>query len=291
MVRPFHLGDPDLYQMATKMGFTDTSAQVDRFLKETVDLSSNDRTIHDLIMDCHDAGYTPIFEWCSRKNKIVLDYPQDRLVLIALREMRSGKYYPYDEMLDIAHHNNVDVVRFYKGNIKTIEEMVDDIRQTDDEEGYVLSWENGHKVKIKSDWYVLLHKSKDSIRQEKDVLELILTDKSDDLLPLLDDADKAKIIDYRNSVWEALNIASHSYGSFVTQAKAENVTMKEFALSWVPQLAVPSIAFNIFRGKMNAHDAVVDYCLKQCSSNKKVEALHKFLDIYKKFRYEEKIGE
>jgi RNA ligase len=47
-------------------------------------------------------------------------------------------------------------------------------------------------VKIKCDDYVLRHKSKDSISQEKNVIDCILGDAVDDLVPLLapDDADR-----------------------------------------------------------------------------------------------------
>lgn len=36
---------------------------------------------------------TPIFEYCSRKKKIVIDYPEDNLVLLAMRDMKSGRYH------------------------------------------------------------------------------------------------------------------------------------------------------------------------------------------------------
>lgn len=39
------------------------------------------------------AGYTPIFEWCSRRTPVLLDYAQDSLTLVSLRHMRSGAYY------------------------------------------------------------------------------------------------------------------------------------------------------------------------------------------------------
>jgi hypothetical protein len=37
-----------------------------------------------------DQDYTPIFEWCSPRNKIVLAYEQDLLVLTAIRHNRTG---------------------------------------------------------------------------------------------------------------------------------------------------------------------------------------------------------
>ena len=39
-------------------------------------------------------GYTPIFEWMSPENKIVIDYKEPTLVLTAVRHMVSGEFLP-----------------------------------------------------------------------------------------------------------------------------------------------------------------------------------------------------
>jgi len=46
----------------------------------------------DFARDCIGEGYTPIFEWCSNKNRIVLDYPEDQLILTSVRHMITGEY-------------------------------------------------------------------------------------------------------------------------------------------------------------------------------------------------------
>lgn len=75
MIRPFPTADG--YRLGTKMGITDVAMQAELWLAD------NDN--YDEFIQLHlDRGQTPIFEWCSRKQRIVIDYPQDRLVLIEI---------------------------------------------------------------------------------------------------------------------------------------------------------------------------------------------------------------
>ena len=78
---------------ATKMGINDISMGAARFAEANSGYM-------DFARDMADAKMTPIFEWCSRKQRIVIDYPQDRLVLTAVRDNQSGEYMRYDTMLD-----------------------------------------------------------------------------------------------------------------------------------------------------------------------------------------------
>jgi len=72
----------------TKMGITDTSMQAEEFVAKNPHYQA-------LAASVIEGGHTPIFEWCSNKNRIVLDYPEDQLILTAVRHMIDGDYYPY----------------------------------------------------------------------------------------------------------------------------------------------------------------------------------------------------
>ena len=62
----------------TKMGITDVSMGAEEFVARNPHYAK-------FAADMIKQGLTPIFEWCSRKQRIVVDYPEDRLVLIAIR--------------------------------------------------------------------------------------------------------------------------------------------------------------------------------------------------------------
>ena len=72
-------------RFATKMGITEVAMQAEVFVAK-----------HTKYMDfskwCIENNLTPIFEWCSRKQRIVVDYPEDNLTLLAARHMITGEY-------------------------------------------------------------------------------------------------------------------------------------------------------------------------------------------------------
>ena len=72
----------------TKMGLTDVSMGAELFV-------ANHPEYQELAQWCIDNGKTPIFEWTSRKQRIVIDYEEDNLVLIAVRDNVTGEYLPY----------------------------------------------------------------------------------------------------------------------------------------------------------------------------------------------------
>jgi hypothetical protein len=71
----------------SKMGITDVALQAEEFV------GANPKYL-DFASWCISNQLTPLFEWCSRKQKIVIDYPEDKLVLLAVRNNITGEYLP-----------------------------------------------------------------------------------------------------------------------------------------------------------------------------------------------------
>jgi RNA ligase len=160
MITFLRLKDGSL-RACTKMGLTEIATQVDGFI-------TNHANYAKVIHHCIDIGQTPIFEWCSRQQRIVIDYPEDRLVLTAIRVNDTGEYLSYESMGYYGGMHNIDIVKPHSGEIH------------DGEEGYVIRFEDGHMMKVKGGWYVQLHKTLDHLRFEKDVIRLIIDEKIDD---------------------------------------------------------------------------------------------------------------
>ncbi len=173
----------------TKMGLTDTAYNAEVFLYKKENVSYIDFCSHIIA-----KNHTPIFEWCSRKNRIVIDYPEDRLILTAIRNNVTGEYYSYSDMIQLAVKYNIDYVKTVK--IDTI----DQIKTFMDMEGVVIRFSDGNMIKIKADDYVLKHKTKESVVHEKTIIEIILNDGIDDIIPLLDSEYAQKISDFKDSV-------------------------------------------------------------------------------------------
>jgi tRNA splicing ligase len=87
MITPFRKNDGNI-QWHTKMGYTEVSLPVNKFVETHPEYIK-------FAHYCIDNGWTPIFEWCSRQQKIVIDYPEEKLILTAIRDNVSGEYLPY----------------------------------------------------------------------------------------------------------------------------------------------------------------------------------------------------
>jgi RNA ligase len=132
MIRPIPIGSD--YRLATKMGVTDVAAQAEPFIAR--------RPAYDRLIRAEIARHrTPIFEWCSRAQRIVVEYPEDRLVLLAVRENRSGRYLGLDEvsaLVDEALFRGVELVRTHPGSAASLQQLLTDVRAESGGEGWVI---------------------------------------------------------------------------------------------------------------------------------------------------------
>jgi RNA ligase len=175
------------------MGETDLTKQIDEFMSNDYDLNNNYHSIYNY---CEYNNLTPIFEWTSRQQRIVVDYPEDKLTLIAIRDNITGKYYNYNNMKYVADFFLIPVVNQFSYTGDNFNDILNYVKNMQEGEGIVIRFDDGHMVKIKADLYVSLHRAKSLIENERDVMELVLNEKVDDLYPLLYKEDAQKLHNY-----------------------------------------------------------------------------------------------
>lgn len=263
MIRP--IPTKEGFRLATKAGVTDVAMNAEVFIADKPNYSQ-------FIKYCISDNYcTPIFEWVSRKNRIVVDYPEDNLILTALRYNTTGKYDSYEQLCKYARTWNIPVVKAIAGDETDITKVVDHIRKWDDGEGVVIRFDDGHMVKIKADDYVLRHKSKDAINQEKNVLQTILDDSVDDLIPLLTPEDAERVKSFQNAFWLALeDVGTTIYDTYKQIDKGQD--QKEFATVAVPSV-LPQYQPFMYRLRKGAsvRDLLVDSIRKSLSTQTKID--------------------
>ena len=88
-------------RFATKNGVTDTGLAVEAYI-DTCAIPYREFSEEWISKD-----YTPIYEWCSSTNPIVLQYQKDALTLIALRNMTTGKYLSYNDTVENAKSKGI----------------------------------------------------------------------------------------------------------------------------------------------------------------------------------------
>jgi RNA ligase len=251
----------------TKMGLTDVAGPVEEFVKAHPQYE-------EFASLCLSEECTPIFEWCSRQQKIVVDYPTDRLVLTALRDNVDGRYARMNVLDSVAAIYDIDVVKTFPstGDIRSLMGFA---RKQEDNEGFIVRFDDGHMVKVKSEWYLQLHHAKDVTKFEKNILEIILQDKLDDLLPLVDDEYKELLEEYRTKVLAGLYRKSEEitevFNGLLKKMKTDQ--KREFAVHHVKPLEPKeyhSYMFGLWDGK-NAWTMLKDDLLKSCSSQNRLD--------------------
>ena len=252
MIRPIPTADG--FRLATKAGVTDISEQAEEFIADKSHYNT-------FIRKCIQKGTTPLFEWCSRKNRIVIDYQEDQLILTGIRYNDTGKYVDYQVMVDYVTAWNIPVVKAVDGlAVQNIELFVKQVREWENgEEGVVVRFSSGHMVKIKCADYVLRHKSKDSISQEKNVLQTILSDSVDDLIPLLTPVDGERIKSFQGAFWRGLeDVGMDIHDAYRHIERGQD--QKEFAT-----MAVPSVLpqYQPFMFKLRKGVPVRDLLIEQ----------------------------
>ena len=121
-----------------------------------LDMIHEDETLFEKSRELTDQNYTVIYEMISSnpKYQIVLTYDVDRLIVTGVRHNDTGKYFSYQEMVD--HFGSEYVV-------EKIENWDwSDAVSKDNIEGYVLVTECGLRVKMKTEWYVTHHNTKEN---------------------------------------------------------------------------------------------------------------------------------
>jgi RNA ligase len=263
MIRP--IPTKEGFRLATKAGITDVAMNAEVFIADKPHYA---RFIHKCLL----MNVTPIFEWVSRKNRIVIDYPTDNLILTGMRYNNTGNYVDYQVMKDYATSWTIPVVKAVDGlSVQNIELFVKQVREWDDGEGVVLRFDTGRMVKVKADDYVLRHRSKDAINQEKNVLQTILEDSVDDLVPLLTPEDAQRVEAFQNAFWMALEDVGTEIHDLYKQID-RGQDQKEYATMAVPSV-IPQYQPFMFRLRKGAsvRDLLVDSIRKSLSTQTKID--------------------
>ena len=210
-------------RFCTKMGLTGVAAPVDEWAKDRVEY-------HEFCKYWMSQNWTPIFEWCSRIQRIVIDYPVTQLVLTALRHNETGEYMDAVELKDEAGAYGIPCISFGFEQTEFDEELVEEIRALEGEEGDVLRWTDGTMLKLKGEWYVQLHKTLEHLHHEKDVIRLIIDEKLDDAKPFLPEDLMGAADDFAKAIFTGLKkLSSDLFWEVQADYDNMNGSKKKFA--------------------------------------------------------------
>ncbi len=200
-----------------------------------------------------DSKITYCFELTTPYNQIVVNYPDNRITLLAARNVLS-----LDE-LDISKIETygVPIIQSYKYN--SINDLLSWVssRNPMKYEGVVVKDSNFNRVKIKNAGYVAFNRIKDSVsKSPRTCLELILSEKEDDAISFLPEEIVKNLLKLKSNVQNLIKEHDQIYNSIshIEDKKSFALKLQELAKEkniWVTPL------FQIFNKKaVNMHDFI-----------------------------------
>lgn len=259
MISPVFVGrDHDHVRWISKMGITDTAMRAEEFV-------STRPQYRDIASECLGRGYTPIFEWCSRRDRIVIDHPQDDLVLLAIRCNHTGAYLGRNAVEEMGGLHKVTTVKTFDGFSGVALDYARDIKDT---EGFVIQFANHHMVKLKTDWYVSIHRAKELLGSPRRVIENAINGTVDDLLAILPPDDQKRVEEDVHMFWRRFNQAVVTKQTILNDIRAE-MDRKTFATTLAQKMINPGVFFTCWDGKVSMRESMLTVFKKSLGSDRR----------------------
>jgi RNA ligase len=227
-------------------------------------LATQDPWKKEWLLDNVLSGTTPLFEWTSRKNQIVIDYAVDDLVYLGSRKNETGEYF----FEDMAPFTQVPRYGSVSGNLS---DYIARAREQEGREGDIIRFADGHMCKIKNDWYVRIHKTVDRIVFDRNIVNLILNEEVDDVVPMLPKVQADRVRDFERRFAERLHATVEKYDRYWNTVVASGLDRKRYAQEWMPTIKNndPFAAAYVFGrfGDRDGRAMILDHIEKSITTN------------------------
>lgn len=215
----------------SKMGFDNDQANgINKIYKTNEDIKN-------FVNWCLDNDIVPIFEYVAPHNRIVLKYPKEELILLRLRDNKTGKHIDIKEHFDKL--GSIKIAPF-EDDFRDLDHLIELTATKTDKEGSIVTAEDEHGrdffFKLKTPWYCERHGLlTEDLYREHIIIGYILDDKIDDILGQIPEDEKEaherinKIISIvKKALSDKVLDIEKSYQVFVEMGKDR----KEYALKW-----------------------------------------------------------
>jgi T4 RnlA family RNA ligase len=206
---------------------------------------------------CILVSLTVNMEYTSPNNRIVLGYSEPELTVLNVRSVIDGGYIPYTYIPEKFRVNHYDL-----DSVDCKHTFVESIRGMSGIEGFVLEYSHGLWVKVKTDEYCALHKTKDNINSPRKLFETCVLGAADDLIGMFKDDPiaVATIEKMQKMVYHEYNVIHKTVHAFYNENK--HLDRKSYAIKGTSELAKSGLfglAMNLYLGK---EISIEDYMIK-----------------------------
>lgn len=149
-----------------------------------------------------DNDLVAVFEYVAPTNRIVLKYSDEELILLRLRDNKTGEY------LDLSKYSGkIGSVKVAPSDVGTLDELLELSHSVEDKEGWIIEFTNGLFIKIKTAWYCELHGLlTDDLYREHILVNYILDEKIDDVLGQIPETE----VDAHERIDKIINVVKHA---------------------------------------------------------------------------------
>ena len=162
----------------------------------------------DFAKHCSLAMLTPIFEFTSPDHRIVLRYSEENMTILHIRDTITGCYLTPVEIEALAVKFDIPYNRPIFGSEMDMSSLVKSLNTVEGIEGYVIQFQNGEMIKIKTKWYMDLHHVV-TFQRMRDIAKMVLDETIDDFIGYLSlnapKADMSQVHHINNSINEFVN--------------------------------------------------------------------------------------
>jgi RNA ligase len=198
------------------------------------------------------SGYTYIFEVIFKSNRIVIDYgDREELVLLAVKNIEDGSEINYIQEAKRLGFQFAKPIKFL--SMEAIMDYV--LKMKSNEEGFVLKYKNGLRVKVKGQEYLRLHRlitgfSTISIwdcLRNKDDLDSLLKDVPDEFYDWVKKK-REELVDKYNSIVKNATLAYTKVKQMQSRKEQASFILKQYK-------NISPMVFNLLDDK-SIHDLV-----------------------------------
>lgn len=243
-------------RLMTRMGLSDVALEAERlFLGADLEWKLGDYLA---------AGLTPVFEYIGPDNRIVEAYAEPELVFLTVRETFSGVYANPSALESIAAFFGVRMAPSYPqfsglGDILAV-------HGRQEGEGVVLQFADDLWLKVKSDEYRRLHRIRDDVSREHDLVRLIIDGSIDDAFPLFDASTAYKVRQFAALVMDGIARSGRLVDNLViTGAAMDQKTFAVDHLGGQPPL-IRSACFTARKDGTNGFDVIRDLVYRKTAN-------------------------
>lgn len=215
----------------------------------------------------------PVFEYVAPTNRIVIRYSDEKLILLRLRNNKTGEYLDINDYLDKL--GNIEYAKLE--NEKDLDTLIKLAETEKEKEGWVIEFENGFFIKIKTLWYKDLHSIyTNDLYHENKLIKLIIDDNIDDIICEMEEDDNLrKRVDYiisiiKKSISKKIKRIDDLYKNY----KKIN-SIKDFAIIYKNNRDFYDVMKFIRNDNISSYELAKEWILKETN---KLEKARKFIE-------------